>query len=157
MTGLRVNAPLPGRLIPLAQVPDPVFAAAMLGPGVAIDPGTAARSNVLAPIDGVVAALHPHAVVLTPAALGEQADSQGVLVHLGIDTTRLRGAGFDLLVAQGATVSTGQPLIAWSPAAVTTAGFSPIVPVIALSADSADLTIRSATEVRAGDPIFDWR
>ena len=38
MTSVDVLAPCPGRLVPLSQTPDPVFAAEMVGPGVAIDP-----------------------------------------------------------------------------------------------------------------------
>jgi hypothetical protein len=35
---LTVGAPVPGRARSLADVPDPVFAAALVGPGVAVDP-----------------------------------------------------------------------------------------------------------------------
>ena len=42
----------------------------------------------------------------------------GVLVHLGIDTNRLEGDGFEVLAAQGDTVEPGTPMVAWDPDAV---------------------------------------
>ena len=87
-----VLAPVAGLVRPLADVPDPVFAAEMVGAGVAIEPAGGA-SDAVSPVAGTVLKLHPHAfVVLTP-------EGTGVLVHLGIDTVRLDGAGFELLVA----------------------------------------------------------
>ena len=50
---LAVRAPVRGRVLPLREVPDPVFAAAMVGPGLAIDPPREA-SEAVAPIDGTV-------------------------------------------------------------------------------------------------------
>ena len=67
------------------------------------------------------------------------AGDRGVLVHLGIDTVRLDGAGFELLVEAGATVVCGQPMVRWDPAAVQAGGLSPICPVVALDATDAAL------------------
>jgi len=80
-----VLAPCPGRLIPITETPDPVFAGELAGPGVSIDPELR-ETTVVSPISGTVVALKPHAfVVLGP-------DGVGVLVHLGIDTVKLDGA-----------------------------------------------------------------
>jgi len=76
---LRVGAPVAGRLVGLAGVPDPVFAEAMVGPGTAIDPPRE-PGEASAPIAGMLVKLHPHAFVV----VGD--GGQGVLVHLGIDT-----------------------------------------------------------------------
>ena len=81
-----VLAPCPGRVVPLSATGDPVFAAEMVGPGVAIDPEPG-QSTVVSPIAGKVVKVHPHAFVV----LG--ADGVGVLVHLGINTVRLEGKG----------------------------------------------------------------
>ncbi|WP_030757132.1 PTS sugar transporter subunit IIA [Streptomyces sp. NRRL F-5135] len=146
-----VTAPLPGRAIGLAAVPDPVFAGAMVGPGMAIDPVRAAGTAV-SPVDGVVVSLHPHAFVVVDAA------GHGVLTHLGIDTVQLNGAGFELLVSKGDTVTRGQPLVRWDPAAVEAAGKSPICPVVALEATADALgDLREDGEVAAGDSLFQWR
>ena len=84
----QVLVPVPGRMLPLPEVPDPVFAGAMVGPGVAVDPPRGPVQAV-APVDGRIAKLHPHAFVVVTAS------GRGVLVHLGIDTSssRARASG----------------------------------------------------------------
>lgn len=148
MTGsLRVLAPLSGTLVALADVPDPVFAQQIVGSGVAIDPERVA-SAVVAPADGRLLKLHPHAFVLLTSA------GKGLLVHLGIDTVQLEGEGFELLVAEGDKVTAGTPIVRWDPAAIEAGGRSPIVPVVVMDSppDSVDGPINGA--VHAGDEIF---
>lgn len=101
---LLLRAPLSGVLLPLAAVPDPVFAEGLFGDGVAIDP---LSDTLLAPCDGVVLHLAAtgHALTLQ-APCGAQ-----VLLHVGIDTVSLRGDGFAPCVAQGAAVRQGDALI----------------------------------------------
>jgi PTS system glucose-specific IIA component len=147
--GLPVLAPMPGQAVPLAQLPDPVFAAAMVGPGTAVDP-VRAEGVAVAPVDGRIATLHPHAFVVVSAG-------RGVLVHLGLDTVQLKGDGFQLLVAAGEEVRAGQPMIRWDPAAVESGGRSPVCPVIALdSAPDRLADLRETGAVRAGDVLFRW-
>lgn len=101
---LVVLAPLSGLRLPLARVPDPVFAQGMVGEGMGIDPTS---DTVLAPVDGEVVQLHAahHAVTLR-TSLGIE-----LLVHVGIDSVQLRGEGFSALVAVGQAVRAGQPLL----------------------------------------------
>jgi PTS system N-acetylglucosamine-specific IIA component len=147
---LAVLAPVAGRALPLAEVPDPVFAEAMVGPGAAIDPPRAAATAV-APVAGRVATLHPHAFVVVGPG------SRGVLVHLGLDTVQLAGQGFAVLVSPGDEVSAGQPMIRWDPGAVEAGGRSPVCPVIALDSTPDRLAaVRTAGEVRAGEVLFRW-
>lgn len=99
--------PLVGRVIPLSEVPDPVFSGKMMGDGFAIDPTVTADAVVRAPFSGEVATLFP-----TGHAIGLRADNGlEILVHVGIDTVRLNGQGFTRLVAQGDRVTAGQPLL----------------------------------------------
>lgn len=143
-----VTSPLAGRVIGLAEVPDPVFAGAMVGPGTAVDPPREACAAV-APIDGRVVSLHAHAFVVADEA------GHGVLTHLGIDTVQLDGEGFELLVAKGDTVTRGQGVIRWNPAAVEAAGKSPICPIVALEVAEEELAeVVESGEVKAGDPLF---
>lgn len=145
-----VQSPLAGRAIGLASVPDPVFSGAMVGPGTAVDP-VLEPSEAVAPVDGVIVSLHPHAFVV----VDEQ--GHGVLTHLGIDTVQLNGEGFELLVNKGDTVTRGQGVVRWDPAAVVAAGKSPICPVVALDANARSLTdLREDGEVKAGDSLFLW-
>lgn len=142
-----VLAPCPGTVLAMADVPDPVFAEEMVGPGVAIAPADG-PTTVVSPIAGKVLKVHPHAFVV----LG---DGVGVLVHLGINTVRLEGAGFEVLVAQGAEVAAGDPMIRWDPATITGAGISTVVPVVVMDAPRGSVTSEVVgTDVVAGDLLF---
>ena len=131
---LQVLAPVPGTVVAMADVPDPVFAAALVGPGVAVDPSRSLQRAV-SPIGGRIVKLHPHAFVVVTQ------DGRGVLVHLGIDTVQLKGQGFTLLAAEGDEVASGAPVVEWDPAAVEAGGRSPVCPVVALDAAAGDLTV----------------
>ncbi|MBW3068249.1 PTS glucose transporter subunit IIA [Actinomyces sp. 594] len=148
-----IHSPLAGRVIALSDVPDPVFAAGMLGPGVAVDPDPADGGNVtaLAPVSGRVTKIHPHAFIVADTS------GRGVLVHLGLDTVQLEGEGFTLLVEQGDAVTVGDPVVTWCPSAVAAGGRSPIVPVVALQADATQIAQPAArTHVDAGEALFTW-
>jgi sugar PTS system EIIA component len=148
---LDVLAPIPGRVLPLTEVPDPVFAGAMVGPGVAVDPPRE-RVQAVAPVDGRIVKLHPHAFVVVTSS------GRGVLVHLGIDTVQLQGEGFRLLAAEGDEVAAGTPLVEWDTAAVEAGGRSPVSPVIALDAPPEAVGDPVATgQVEAGARLFTWR
>lgn len=121
-----VLAPCAGRVVPLSQTPDPVFSAEMMGPGVSIDPDPGA-ATVVAPIAGTVMVVHPHAFVVMGA------EGVAVLVHLGIDTVRLNGEGFEVLTQKAATVEAGDPMVRWNPSEIAEQhGLSTIVPVVAM-------------------------
>ncbi len=148
--GLLIAAPVAGVAGALSVVPDPVFAQALVGPGAAIQPEPA-PTTAIAPITGTLIKLKPHAFVVLAA------DGRAVLVHLGIDTVELGGAGFRLLAAEGDEVSAGTPLVGWDPARVAANGRSPICPVIAL--DAAPTAVRGLVSgpVLAGSPLFRWQ
>ena len=146
-----VLAPVSGRAVPLGEVPDPVFAAALVGPGAAIDPDRGGQVVAVSPVAGKIVKLHPHAFVV------QTADGAGVLVHLGIDTIQLAGQGFGLLVAEGAVVTAGAGVVAWNPAEVDAGGRSAICPVVALDAPPSALSdVRQSGALAAGDPLFIW-
>lgn len=97
-------APLSGLVIPLEEVPDPVFAQKLVGDGLAIDPLSETLSS---PFAGEVVQIHPacHALTLRHPS-GVQ-----VLMHIGLETVQLKGQGFHCLVKVGDQVTAGQPLI----------------------------------------------
>jgi PTS system glucose-specific IIA component len=147
---LRVGSPVTGRVVALSAVPDPVFSQAMVGPGVAVEPARV-KADVVSPVDGKVVTLHPHAFVVATG------DGAAVLVHLGIDTVKRKGEGFELHVVKGEEVRAGQRIVTWDPAEVEAAGFAPICPVIALDASAdvlADVVVD--VDVTANDALFDW-
>jgi sugar PTS system EIIA component len=152
VTELIVLAPVSGRVVPLTEVPDPVFAGSMVGPGIAIEPDGVGDVVAVAPVPGVIGALHPHAYVVAGPGGGQRS----VLVHLGIETVQLRGKGFTLLAEQGDQVDVGAELSRWTPSAVVAGGFSPLVPVIALAGASDTLEVIAEGSVRVGDPLLRW-
>lgn len=96
--------PIDGKIIPLSEVPDEVFAQGMMGPGFAIVPS---GNTVHSPIDGKVVSIFP-----TKHAIGLATDTGvEVLIHFGLDTVNLKGQGFDLLVEDGQLVERGDALL----------------------------------------------
>jgi sugar PTS system EIIA component len=146
---LQVLSPMPGRVANLSEVPDPMFAEAMLGPGLAIDPPRAPVTAV-APISGTIASLFPH-------AMGIEAEGYSILVHLGLETVKLNGEGFTLLKAKGDTVTAGEPVIQWDPAAIEAGGLPVITPLIAIQAEASAITqlVADGSSVEAGQPVFE--
>ena len=149
---LNVLAPLAGTVRAMAEVPDPVFAGEIVGPGLAIDPCRDGVVAAVAPFAGKILKLHPHAYVVVADG------TRGALVHLGLDTVQLGGVGFRLHVAEGDTVKAGDLVVSWTPAEVAASGRSPICPVVALEALPGSVTglVAAGSVVRAGDPLFQW-
>jgi len=146
-----VAAPLAGVAQPLSAVPDAVFAGQMVGAGVAVEPSGTGPVQVLSPVDGTVVKLHPHAFVVLTAS------GTGILVHLGIDTVNLGGNGFTVHTEEGASVTTGDPIVTFDPAAVRAGGLSAICPVVVL--DSGPDTVAgpaAGSTVEAGGALFTW-
>ncbi|PXA65809.1 PTS glucose transporter subunit IIA [Cryobacterium arcticum] len=151
MLDLVVLAPVPGRAAALDIVPDPTFAQAIVGPGAAIVPPHA-LIDAIAPITGKLLKVFPHAyVIVAPSGVG-------VLVHLGIDTVHLKGAGFTLRAQQGDTVTAGDVIVSFDVPAIVAAGRDPIVPVIVLDRKAADITladvIGQGADIAAGDTFL---
>ena len=133
---LIITSPLRGWATTLDSVPDPVFAQRMMGDGVAIHP---LGDTVVAPFDGEVVTLHDagHAISLRSVEGAE------VLIHIGLDTVMLKGAGFTPLVAIGQTVGRGDPLIRFDLDAVALAAPSLIIPIIVTNAEAFSISRRT--------------
>jgi len=97
-------SPLTGPVVPLANVPDPVFSGGMFGDGIGVDP---LEGRLVAPCDGTVTHLARTGHALTLAT----AEGVEILLHIGIDTVNLNGKGFTPRVEQGARVRVGEVLI----------------------------------------------
>jgi phosphocarrier protein FPr len=141
--GIVLLAPLTGPAVPLAQVPDPVFAGAMFGDGIGIDPLV---GRLVAPCDGVVTHLARtgHAVTLeTPTGVE-------VLLHIGIDTVELGGQGFTAVTTQGAQVRAGDALIEFDQDFVARNAPSLVSVVAIANSDAFDVLERASGMVQAG-------
>ena len=147
-----VRAPFIARVLPLSEVPDPVFASGVVGDGCALLPDDDVTCvTVHSPINGVVTKLKSHAAIVTSTR------GRSILIHLGIDTVGLRGRGFAPLVEEGDIVDEGTPLIHWDLGPVRGAGLSPCVPVIVVTPAGTPVSSaldQMATEVAVLEPLF---
>lgn len=147
---MKVQAPLSGQVIDLTEVPDPVFAQRLLGPGTAIDPARSGNDlQAVAPINGTVAKLYPHAYVITNESLT-------VLVHLGIDTVQLKGEGFTTLVLEGDSVTAGTPIVRWNPSQIENAGRNPVCMIVVMDAQG-EVEVTAQSMIKAGEQLFHWK
>src|SRR6188768_1550808 len=145
---LILTAPLSGVIYPLERVPDPVFAQKLVGDGVSIDPTDAC---LRAPCAGEVVHLHAagHAVTLRAAGNVE------VLMHIGIDTVALKGAGFTPRIKPGDRVAAGAPLIDFDLDHVATHAKSLLTQVVITNGESVQSMERASGTVKAGtDPLL---
>lgn len=107
--------PVEGEVISLSDIGDGVFSEAILGPGCGIRP---TGETVYAPADGTITT-----VAETLHAVGLQtSDGAEVLIHVGMDTVEMKGAGFEVLVKEGQGVRCGQPLLKFSQDKIRAAG-----------------------------------
>lgn len=145
-------SPITGRVVPLDQIPDPVFAGRLAGDGVAVE---ATDGLLLAPAAGRVMLVFPggHALGLaTPEGLE-------LLVHVGLDTVELHGQGFSIAVAEGDEVAAGDLLGRFDPAHIRAQGKSLLSPVLVTNPDvTAEIAAACQGEtVRAGEPLLTVR
>jgi len=97
-------SPIKGKLVPITEVPDQVFAGKMMGDGFAIIPED---GLVVSPVTGKIMNVFP-----TKHAIGIQSQNgKEILIHFGLDTVKLEGEGFETFVEEGDTVKAGQPLM----------------------------------------------
>lgn len=147
---LVLRAPLAGWVLPLEEVPDPVFSERMMGDGLALEP----LEDVLrAPCDAEVVSVADtgHSITLR---LGNGAE---LLIHIGLETVALQGNGFSALVTAGSRVSTGDELIRFDIEAVARRAASLITPIVMASGGFAVEPIACNQHVAAGAPLMEIR
>ena len=147
---LSIRAPFTARIVPLSEVPDPVFASGVVGDGCALIPtANAGCVTVHSPINGVITKLKSHAAIVTSTR------GVSILIHLGIDTVSLHGKGFAPLLEEGDIVATGDPLFHWDLTPVRDAALSPYVPIIIVSPPGlAPTRVERGAQVCILDPIL---
>lgn len=109
-----------GELIPMNEIPDPVFSSGQLGMCVGILPQD---GKIYAPCDGVIAGIAEtkHAVTI------KADDGSELLIHAGIDTVKLGGSGFSVLVSEGDRITRSQHIMDMDRNVVQSAGLSDII------------------------------
>ncbi|MFZ0790828.1 MAG: phosphoenolpyruvate--protein phosphotransferase [Chromatiaceae bacterium] len=146
MATIELRAPLDGIILPLEQVPDPVFSQRLVGDGLCIDP---LNQILTAPCAGTVTQLFPtgHALTLTTP------EGIEVMMHIGLDTVTLKGEGFRPQVRSGDRVDAGAPLIAFDADYLATHAKSLLTLMIVTNGELVAEMIAASGRVRAGQDL----
>lgn len=148
-TLVNVTSPLSGEVRELATATDPVFSQGIMGQGVVIEPS---EGVLTAPFDGIVSAFFPtkHAIGLISDAGVE------ILMHIGMDTVKLDGKGFEAFVSQGDHVTQGQRLLTFDIDLIKKQGLIVETPVIVTNQDSfqPDVSGQLPRTIRSGDDLL---
>lgn len=145
---ITVGSPVTGSVIPLAEVPDPIFSGGLIGPGVAIAP---TGERIVAPVAGTVVAAPAsgHAIGLRTD------DGLELLIHVGIDTVKLNGEHFTTRIQQGERVVAGQLLLEFDALAISAAGYPLITPVVVTNlGGNQRVELIADGPVAEGDAVF---
>ncbi len=143
-----IGAPLSGEIIGLDEIEDQAFASGAMGQGLAILP---TEGRVYAPCDGEIITMFPtgHALGILSRGGAE------ILIHIGMDTVKLDGKGFEKKVEPGMQVKKGQLLLTFDPKVIQAAGLSLATPIIITNSDQyADVVPTDAKTVKAGEALL---
>lgn len=142
-----IVAPCDGEVIPLSEVPDQVFSGGTMGDGVGFIPR---QSEIVAPFHGKVKALFP-----TKHAIGiESTDGVELLIHIGIDTVKLNGEGFESFVKVGDEVAEGQLLMKVDLEYLQQHAPSIVTPMIVTNLGERQIEVEDVKEVEKGQRVF---
>ena len=146
---ITVCSPITGLAADLSTVPDEAFAGKMMGDGAAVTPED---PYVRAPEDGEVAFVFD-----TKHAIGFVMDSGvSILIHVGIDTVKLNGEGFEALVESGQTVKKGDPMLKLDLEYLKAHAPSLVSPVLCTELeDNQRIRLLKEGSVKAGEPLFE--
>jgi len=137
-------APMSGKIMPLSEVPDPVFSQKMMGDGFAILPS---EGKVYSPVAGKVVSIFP-----TKHAIGLVSDEgHEILIHFGIDTVQLQGEGFRVHVKEGAKVKVGDLLLRVDLEQVEQKAPSLITPVVFTNLETKEIRLLKTGNVLHGE------
>ncbi|MEK3867423.1 MULTISPECIES: beta-glucoside-specific PTS transporter subunit IIABC [Paenibacillus] len=143
-----VVSPLAGNVIPLTSVDDAAFASEAMGKGIAIEP---TEGKLYSPVSGVVSTIfrtgHCIAVVSD--------EGVEVLIHIGIETVKLKGKYFDVKVQEGATVKQGELLIEFDFEQIKNEGYQCTTPIIITNtANYSDVIGTNKTAITPGEDLL---
>lgn len=143
-----IYAPLSGNVIPLEQIPDDTFASGVLGNGVGIEPTV---GEVVAPFDGTIAT-----VTDTKHAIGLMGPKgMEMLIHVGVDTVKMQGEGFEVFVSEGDEVIAGERLMTFQIDKIKEAGYSPTTAVLLNNSDDyEDFKVIKTGNVQKSEPVI---
>lgn len=141
-------SPIEGEALPSSAASDPTFGEEMLGKGMTIMP---AVGKVFSPVDGTISMVFEtkHAINMVSDGGAE------ILIHIGLDTIKLKGEHFTAHVQDNAKVKKGDLLLEFDIDAIKAAGFDVISPVVICNPDSyKEVKTFTGKKVNPGDEII---
>ena len=139
-----IVSPADGTLMPLSSVEDKIFAEGMMGTGFALEPKD---GNVYSPVNGRIENVFP-----TRHAIGIVSDEgKEILIHMGIDTVKMDGNGFEVLVQEGDMVESGQLLARMDLEKVKQAGHKATIMVVFTNLADYQLVLKKNGAVLKGE------
>ena len=143
-----IYSPVDGIAADLSTAPDEGFAGKMMGDGAVVTP---TEDTVYAPADGEVEFIFD-----TKHAIGFQTDSGiPMLLHMGIDTVKLEGKGFEILVTEGQKVKKGEPMMKLDLEFLSANAPSLTSPILDTEPeDNQRIRLLANGEIKAGEPLF---
>ena len=143
-----IYSPVNGIAADLSTAPDEGFAGKMMGDGAVVTPK---EGTVYAPADGEVEFIFD-----TKHAIGFQTDSGiPMLLHMGIDTVKLEGKGFEILVTEGQKVKKGEPMMKLDLEFLSANAPSITSPILDTEVeDNQRIRLLANGEIKAGEPLF---
>ena len=143
-----IATPITGKVIPLSEVPDAVFSSEMLGKGFGVEPE---EGKAYAPVNGEVTTVFDtlHAIGL----LGE--DGVELLIHIGMDTVKLNGKGFDVKVKAGDHVKAGDLLVEFNMDLIQKEGYPVTTAVVVTNTDGyKEVTLSKNGKAEHGEHVL---
>ena len=140
-------SPVNGTAVLLEEVPDAVFADKILGDGMAVIP---TDGKFVSPVDGEITS-----VADSLHAIGFQTeDGLDVLMHIGLDTVKLNGEGFQVLVKEGEKVKKGDAVAEVDLVLLADKGLNPITPIVICDGLEERELLYGKGEVQAGKTVI---
>lgn len=143
-----LTSPAKGKAVSLKEVNDPTFSENILGEGVAVIPE---EGKIYAPCDGKIEMVFDtlHAVNMV-SNFGTE-----ILIHVGLDTVKLKGEGYESHVTQGQEVKQGDLLLTVDLEKLKSAGYDTITPMIICNTDDyASVTPTVNSNVNITDTVL---
>lgn len=133
-----ILVPIKGNYGNISETPDQVFSNKFLGEGIVVFPE---EGLLYAPVDGIIKSVFPtkHAITLTSDK------GLDILIHIGLETVKLEGNGFELLVKQGDKIKQGDLLIKFDKEYIEEHADSSATPIVFVERTS--LKIKNTKEI----------
>lgn len=145
----QITSPLSGEVKPLSQVADEAFSTEAMGKGLAVVPE---EGKLISPVSGTVVN-----AIRTGHAIGIVSDKgTEILIHIGLDTVKLKGKHFKLHVEEGMRVEKGQLLVEFDIEKIKELGYDITTPIIVANTEAySEIIVRNHNRVSINDLLIE--